>query len=67
MGSPGQCPAGGRRRSCWSPRGCGNAELASRGVLSEATVKTHMTPLAKLELRDRVRAVIYVYENGFRA
>jgi DNA-binding NarL/FixJ family response regulator len=37
-------------------------------VLSEATVKTHITRLlAKLRLRDRVQDVIYVYENGLRA
>lgn len=46
-------------------RGYSNAETAERLFLSETTVKTHVGHLlAKLEVRDRVRAVIFAYENG---
>ena len=46
-------------------RGHSNAETAQRLFLSEATVKTHVGHLlAKLEVRDRVQAVIFAFENG---
>jgi DNA-binding NarL/FixJ family response regulator len=46
-------------------KGCTNSEIAEALFISETTVKTHVAHiLMKLDLRDRIQAVVLAYESG---
>jgi DNA-binding NarL/FixJ family response regulator len=58
-GEPGRSAAGGRPRAVQVATGLSNAEIAAKLALAEPTVKTHVgRVLSKLQLRDRVQAVV---------
>lgn len=54
-----------QRKWSWRARRLSNIDIAAAVHITEHTVKTHVAPvLNKLDLRDRVHAVIFACEHG---
>ena len=75
VAAPGPAPAQARLLATLTARerevlelvssGRSNAEIAAAMFVAEATVKTHVSNLlAKIQVRDRVQAVVFAYESG---
>ena len=64
LGLPALVPAGGAVGE-GGAAGLSNGKIADKLYISETTVKTHVTHiLQKLNLRDRVQAVVLAYQTG---